>query len=174
MGEIWVVQHGETQWTASGRFEGVTDNPLTEAGEEQARGLTFRLNRDWSAVFSSPLSRALRSAELAGLQPLPEPALVEWDLGPAEGRTAQEHAGGVWDHPPGESLESLGSRVRALLHRLPDGDVLLFGHNHVLRVLAAVHLGLHAGAARHLLLGPARIGILTRDAGEPAVRAWNL
>lgn len=178
VGEIWVVQHGETEWFGAGRYEGVTDNPLTEAGEEQARGLTFRLNRDWDSVLCSPLQRARRSAELAGLQPVVEPALVEWDLGAAEGRTPEEltagRRGSVWDHPPGESLESLGARVRALLQRLPPGDVLLVGHNHVLRVLAAVHLGLHAGAGRHLLLGPARIGILTRDEGDPAVRAWNL
>jgi len=178
VGELWVVQHGETEWSAGGRYEGLADHPLTEAGEEQARGLTFRLNRDWSAVLSSPLRRSMHSAELAGLQPVGEPALVEWDLGAAEGRTAEELAtgqrGSIWDHPPGEPLEALGARLRNLLQRLPPGDVLLMSHNHVLRVLAALHLGLHAGAGRHLLLGPARIGILTRDEGDPAIRAWNL
>jgi probable phosphoglycerate mutase len=176
VGEIWVVQHGETEWSAAGRYEGVSDHPLTEAGEEQARGLTFRLNRDWDAVLSSPLSRAASTAELAGLQPLLDPDLAEWDLGPAEGRTRDEIEDPrwtPWDRPLGEPLEALAVRLRRVLQRLPEGDVLIFGHNHVLRALTALHLGLHAGAARNLLLDPARIGILTRD-DPPAIRAWNL
>lgn len=178
MGEIWIVRHGETEWSAAGRHTGHTDIPLTDIGEEQARGLTFRLNRDWDTVLSSPLSRATRTAELAGFSPLPEPDLVEWDYGQAEGLTTEELSIGrpwnVWDQPMGESLEELGTRVRRVLHRLPEGDVLLFSHGHVLRVLAAVYLGLHPGAGRHLMLAPARVGILSQEHGYPALRAWNL
>lgn len=178
MGEIWVVRHGETQWSAAGRHTGLTDLPLTEVGEEQARGLTFRFNRDWAAVLSSPLHRALRTAELAGFAPTVDPDLVEWDYGPAEGRTTAEMSAdkpwSVWSDPLGESLESLGERAQRVLHRLPDGDVLIFAHGHVLRVLTAVYLGWPPLAGRSLMLGAARVGVLGHENGYPALKNWNL
>jgi probable phosphoglycerate mutase len=178
VGEIWLVRHGETEWSAAGRHTGRTDVPLTAVGEEQARGLTFRLDREWDAVLSSPLSRALRTAELAGFAPVVDDDLVEWDYGAAEGLTTAELSAdepwNAWDQPLGETVSQLGARVRRLLDRLPDGDVLLFSHGHLLRVLAAVRLGLAPIEGRHLVLDPARIGVLGREHTWPVIRAWNL
>lgn len=182
VGEIWIVRHGETEWSASGRHTGHTDVPLTIVGEEQARGLMFRLNRDWAAVYSSPLQRASRFAELAGFIPRLTDDLMEWDYGPAEGLTtaevtAQIAPGGVWsqwDRPLGESLDSVAERVRRLLGDLPDGDVLLVAHGHVLRILTAVYLGLPPIAGRHFALDTARVGVLSKEHQHPVIRAWNL
>jgi probable phosphoglycerate mutase len=178
VGEIWVVRHGETEWSAAGRHTGRTDIPLTEAGEEQARGLTFRLNRDWEAVLSSPLQRAVETARLAGFEPVVDDDLVEWDYGAAEGRTTAELSAdapwSVWDQPLGETVTQLGGRVRRVLDTLPEGDVLVFGHGHCLRVLTAVYLGLPPVAGRHLRLDPARVGVLGHEHDWPALKAWNL
>lgn len=179
MGEIWVVRHGETEWSASGRHTGRTDVPLTEVGEEQARGLMFRLNRDWDTVLSSPLIRARRTAELAGFAPLLEPDLVEWDYGTAEGLTTAQLSAAkrwsVWDEPLGESLEELGDRVQRVLDTLPtEGDVLIFAHGHVLRVLAALYLGGLPEDGRHFMLDAARIGVLGHEHDYRALKAWNV
>jgi probable phosphoglycerate mutase len=178
VGEIWLVRHGETEWSAAGRHTGRTDIPLTAVGEEQARGLMFRLNRDWAAVLSSPLQRALRTAELAGFHPLPDPDLMEIDYGPAEGRTTAELSAEwpwtVWDRPLGETWEEVGVRVQRVLDQLPDGDVLVFGHGHVLRALTAVYLGLPAVQGRLFSLETARTGVLSREHDHPVIRTWNL
>lgn len=179
MGEIWVVRHGETEWSAAGRHTGRRDIPLTEVGEEQARRLALRLNRDWDTVLSSPLSRARRTAELAGFSPLLEPDLVEWDYGKAEGLTTAQLSAtkpwSVWDEPLGESLEQLGARAQRVLDKLPpDGDVLIFAHGHVLRVLAALYLGGTPAQGKHFLLDPASIGVLGHEHDYRALKAWNL
>lgn len=175
--EIWVVRHGETAWSASGRHTSSTDVPLTAVGEEQARALGPRLARQWDLVLTSPMQRARRTAELAGLTPDVDDDLREWEYGGAEGRTTEELSTGqpwsVWDEPLGESLAALAARTRRLLARLPDGDVLLFGHGHGLRVLTAVYLELAPTAARHLVLGPARIGVLGTEHTWPALTGWN-
>jgi probable phosphoglycerate mutase len=178
VGEIWVVRHGETEWSAAGRHTGRTDVPLTEVGEEQARGLTFRLNRDWDTVLSSPLQRALRTAQLAGFAPLVEEDLVEWDYGTAEGLTTAQLSAAkpwsVWEEPLGETVEELGERVQGVLDKLPDGDVLIFGHGHVLRVLAALYLGGAPEDGKHFMLDAARVGVLAHEHGVPALKAWNV
>jgi probable phosphoglycerate mutase len=177
MGQIWLVRHGETAWSASGRHTSTTDVPLTPRGEEQARALGPRLDRPWDLVLCSPLQRALRTAQLAGLEPTVEPGLQEWRYGEAEGRTTAELSRDApwdqWDHPLGESLEELATRVRGVLDRLPDGDVLLVAHGHVLRVLAAVFLGLEPHAARHLVLDPGHVAVLGHEHWWPAVLEWN-
>ncbi len=177
MGQIWLVRHGATTWSESGKHTSTTDEPLTPAGEDQARALGPRLARHWDLVLSSPMERALRTAELAGLSPIPDPDLVEWEYGAAEGCTtaelSREKPWNQWDQPLGESLEHLAGRCRALLDRLPDGEVLLVAHGQVLRVLAAVYLELEPVAGRHLVLGPARIGVLGREHSWPAVLEWN-
>src|SRR6476619_1690763 len=90
MGELWLVRHGETPWSKTGQHTGRTDVPLTPYGEQQARSLRPRLDRPWSLVLCSPLVRARRTAELAGLHAIDEPGLVEWDYGHAEGRTTAD------------------------------------------------------------------------------------
>ena len=178
---ICVVRHGQTAWSQTGQHTGRTDIALTDEGEAQARSLAPRLRRDWAMVLASPLQRAWRTAELAGLQPTPDPDLVEWDYGHAEGRTTEQlraEAGGdwsVWDDPHlGVSLEDVASRVRRVLDRVPpEGDTCLVAHGHVLRVLTAVYLQLPPAAARHLVLDPASTGELGHEHDWPALHRWN-
>jgi probable phosphoglycerate mutase len=132
-------------------------------------------------VLASPLQRAWRTAELAGLAPEPEPGLVEWDYGPVEGKTTEqlrEERGSEWnvwaDPALGESLEQVAGRVRRVLDALPpEGDSCLVAHGHVLRVLTAVDLGLAPSAARHLVLDAGAVGVLGREHEWPALRGWN-
>ena len=179
MADIWVVRHGATEWSASHRHTGRTDIPLTTEGEEQALGLSRVLSRPWVAVLCSPLHRARRTAELAGLDYVIDDDLVEWDYGPAEGLTTAElSADGPWsiwaDPPLGETLSQVAARCRAVLDRLPtDGDVCLVAHGHLLRIMAAIYLGLEPVQAKHLVLGPARIGVLGHEHDYPALTGWN-
>jgi len=177
---ICVVRHGETAWSRTGQHTGRTDIPLTDEGEAQARDLAPRLRRDWALVLSSPLQRAWRTAELAGLTAEPDADLMEWDYGSAEGRTTDEMSTPekpwrIWDATDlGESLEQVAQRVRRVLDRVPaTGDTLLVGHGHVLRILTAVYLGLDPRAAQHLVLDPCRMGLLGREHDWPALRGWN-
>lgn len=179
MAEIWLVRHGATAWSKSRRHTGRTDVPLLPEGEQQARALQPQLDRPWALVLSSPLERAQRTAELAGLSPVLDEDLVEWDYGPAEGLTTEELSlnkpWSVWDPVPlGETLEQVAERVRRVLARLPeDGDSLLFAHGHVLRVLAAVYLDLAPVDAKHLVLEPCGIGVLGHEHDYPALLGWN-
>lgn len=180
MGEIWLVRHGATEWSSSGRHTGRTDVLLSPLGEEQARELAPRLARPWARVLSSPLFRARRTAELAGLAFDVDDDLVEWDYGPAEGLTTAELSASqpwsVWDAPPlGETIESVAARCAAVLTRLPaDGDVCLVAHGHLLRILAAVYVGWEPVQAKHLLLRPGGIGILGHEHDYRALAGWNL
>ncbi|MGW1407962.1 histidine phosphatase family protein [Streptomyces sp. NPDC002403] len=194
MGELILIRHGQTEWSLSGRHAGRTDVPLTEAGEAAAEALAPRLaRRPPVAVFSSPLSRAMRTAELAGLTGVrPDPDLMEWDYGGYEGLTAaqiRETRPGwdLWrdgvipgdaDHP-GERLEQVAARIDAVLDRirplLGDGDVAVVAHGHLARVLTVRWLGLDAPAAR--LLGhphPGALGFLAAEDGQPFISAWNV
>ncbi|MCU1600597.1 MAG: histidine phosphatase super family protein [Frankiales bacterium] len=176
---IYVVRHGQTAWSQTGQHTGRTDIPLTDEGEAQARSLAPRLRRDWALVLASPLQRAWRTAELAGLHPEPEPDLVEWDYGHAEGLTTEQMSADrpwrIWDDPHlGETLEQVAERTRRVLARAPaDGDTCLVAHGHVLRVLTAVYLGLEPSAAQHLVLEPSGIGILGHEHDWPALTGWN-
>jgi probable phosphoglycerate mutase len=193
MGELILVRHGETEWSRSGRHTGRTDVPLTEAGAAAAKALAPALApRHPVAAFSTPLGRALRTAELARLTGVePEPHLVEWDYGGYEGLTTEQIQAArpgwdLWrdgvvpgdgDHP-GETLDQVAGRVDAVLERirplLAGGDVALVAHGHVLRVLAARWLRLEPSAGR--LLGhprPAELSILGEEHGRPVVSAWN-
>ena len=179
MADIWLVRHGATEWSTSGRHTGRTDVPLLPQGEQDARALTPRLNRPWGLVLSSPLQRAWRTAELAGLTPVLDDDLVEWDYGPAEGLTTKELSAArpwsVWgDVPLGETLAQVAERVRRVLARLPsDRDSLLIAHGHVLRVLTAVYLGLEPVAAKHFVLEPCGIAALGHEHDYPALIGWN-
>jgi probable phosphoglycerate mutase len=185
--QIYLARHGETEWSASGRHTGRTDVPLTDAGERNARQLGVRLKGlSFAQVLASPLQRARRTAELAGFGAVlqVDPDLMEWDYGDYEGkRTAeihQERPG--WSLfrdgcPNGETIAAIGARadrVIARLHAVP-GNVLLFAHGHILRVLAVRWLGLPVEDGRFLLLGTAALSILGYDHNrdEPVIRLWN-
>lgn len=194
MGELILIRHGQTGWSLSGQHAGHTDIPLTDAGEAAAKSLAPRLAlHHLVAVFSSPLSRAMRTAELAGLTGVqPDPDLMEWDYGGYEGLTAaqiQEKKPG-WDlwrdgvipgdaAHPGEELQQVAARTDAVLDRirplLDDGDVAIVAHGHLARVLAVRWLGLDASAGR--LLGhphPGTLSFLATEDEQPFIAAWNV
>ncbi|ROR00375.1 putative phosphoglycerate mutase [Streptomyces sp. 2132.2] len=193
MGELIVIRHGQTEWSLSGRHAGRTDVALTKAGETAARALAPRLaHRRLVAVFSSPLSRAMRTAELAGLTGAkPDPDLLEWDYGGYEGLTAEQirEARPGWDlwrdgvipgdAHPGEELAQVAARTDAVLDRirplLSEGDVAVVAHGHLARVLTVRWLGLDASASR--LLGhphPGSLSLLATEDGQPIISAWNV
>jgi len=184
---VYTVRHGETAWSLSGQHTGLTDLPLTENGERNARGLAARLaGRAFATVLTSPLQRAARTCELAGFGAVSERDrdLVEWNYGDYEGRRSAEiHAERPdWQLfrdgcPGGESPGDVGARADRVVRRLRaiDGDVLLFSSGHFLRTLAARWLGLEPAAGRHFLLGTAAVNILgyEHNRSEPAIRLWN-
>ena len=181
---LWVVRHGETEWSASGQHTGTTDIPLTPHGEEVARGLASRLSgTDFVQVLTSPRVRASHTAELAGFAHAEVDAdLVEWDYGEYEGITTpeiQETVPGwsVWTHPcpGGETAEQVGERLDRVVARVraADGATLVFAHGHSLRVLAARWLGLDVADGRIFDLDTATISVLGDDRGTPVVKCWN-
>ena len=183
MGELWLVRHGETPWSKTGQHTGRTDVPLTPRGESQARDLHDRLDRPWTLALTSPLVRARKTAELAGLAALDNVDLVEWDYGHAEGRTTAElnrERGGwsIWtDDDLPETPDDVGRRAEQLLElvapALDAGDVCLVGHGHALRILAAVWLGLPPIDGRLLALSPASVSVLGHEHELPVIVRWN-
>ncbi|MEJ0089296.1 MAG: histidine phosphatase family protein [Limisphaerales bacterium] len=184
---IYLARHGETAWSLSGQHTGLTDLPLTERGERNARSLGPRLEGlNFAKVFTSPLQRAAKTCELAGFGKVAEVDrdLVEWDYGKYEGRkTAEIHAERPgWELfrdgcPDGESLAEIGARADRVVKRLRavNGDVLLFSSGHLLRVLAARWLGLEVAAGRLFLLSTTSVSELSyeHDLTEPGIRLWN-
>jgi probable phosphoglycerate mutase len=184
---VCTVRHGETAWSRSGQHTGLTDLPLTEAGERNARGLAGRLaGHSFAQVLTSPLQRAARTCELAGFGAVArrDPDLVEWNYGDYEGlRTAEIHASRPgWNLfrdgcPGGESPAEVGARADRVIARLraEGGNVLLFSSGHFLRTLAARWLGLPPAAGQYFILGTAAVSVLgyEHDASEPAIRLWN-
>ncbi len=185
MAELVLVRHGQTEWSRDGRHTGRTDLPLTPEGEADAKALAARLaGRSFALVLTSPLERARRTAELAGLSPEVEPDLVEWDYGPEEGRTteqARETRPGwsVWDDTGlGETLEQVAARQERVLDRVrpvlaAGDDACLVGHGHSLRILAARWLGLGPHVGQQLVLGAGSVSVLGQEHGCPAVLSWN-
>ena len=184
MKDLWLVRHGETEWTVSKRHTGRTDIELTAAGEDEARALAARLaGHDFAAVFTSPLARARRTAQLAGFAHAEvDERLSEFDYGDYEGLTSDEIRArrpdwSLWRDgaPGGESIAAAGGRADAVLAGLAavDGDVLLFGHGHFSRILGARLLGLPAGDGRLLMLAPASLSVVGTEHGERAIRSWN-
>jgi len=184
---IYLVRHGETAWSLSGQHTGLTDLPLTQRGERNARLLGRRLSGlAFAKVLTSPLQRAVRTCELAGFGPIAEVDrdLLEWNYGDYEGRrTVEIHAerpewqlfrdgcsGGESPSQVGARADRVVSRVRAI-----QGDVLLFSSGHFLRVLAARWLGLEPAAGRLLLLSTASVSALSYEHNlfEPVIQLWN-
>ncbi|WP_181797754.1 histidine phosphatase family protein [Streptomyces sp. WELS2] len=193
MGDLLLVRHGETEWSRSGQHTSWTDLPLTGQGEEQAKSLAPLLTgRTYARALSSPLSRALRTAELAGIPGVePDPDLHEWDYGGYEGvTTAEIHrtrpdwdlwTDGVPPGPeghPGESPDRIGARADRVLARvapaLAEGDVVLVAHAHFLRVLTARRLGLPAADGRLFQLATATVSRLSTEHGRPVIAEWNV
>jgi probable phosphoglycerate mutase len=183
----YLARHGETAWTLTGQHTGLTDIPLTERGERNARRLGERLKTlTFARVFTSPLRRALRTCELAGFAAAAtvDRDLVEWNYGTYEGRrTAEIHAERPdWQIfrdgcPGGETPDEVGVRADRVVSciRAVQGDVLLFSSGHFLRVLAARWLGVEPGAGRFFLLSTASLSALgyEYDAAQPVVRLWD-
>jgi broad specificity phosphatase PhoE len=183
--EIWLIRHGETEWSLNGRHTGRTDIPLTEHGREQALALVPVL-RDvqFDAVLSSPRSRALDTCRLAGLgeRVEVEPDLREWDYGIYEGRTTHEIRNSVPDWtvwhspiPEGESAEQVQARATALIERLlaMPGRIALFSHSHFLRSLAGCWIANSVRFGAHLYLDTASVSILGFERDIRAIRQWN-
>ncbi len=184
--ELWLVRHGPTEWSETGKHTSVTDLPLTPEGEEVARGLRERLAADLpdpALVLTSPRQRARRTAELAGFTDLEvDDDLVEWTYGEVEGITTaefRERVPGwtVWTHetPGGETAAQVGARLDRVVARAraADGPTLVFGHGHALRVLTARWLGLAPSDGRLFVLGTATVSVLGWERDTPAVRRWN-
>jgi broad specificity phosphatase PhoE len=184
--QIWLVRHGETEWAKTGRHTGRSDIPLTEVGRRQAEAIAQRLaGHRFTLVLTSPRSRAAETARLAGFpDAIVEPNLGEWDYGEFEGRTTADIRTeipdwSIWTGPwrKGETVEDVGRRADRVIERCLDpaidGDVLLFGHGHLLRVLAASWIRLPAETGRLLALGTATIGILGWERSTRVIETWN-
>jgi probable phosphoglycerate mutase len=182
--QLWLVRHGETEWSANGRHTSHTDLDLTEAGVEAARSVAAKLvGTSFARVLTSPLLRARRTAELAGYgSPEPLDDLREWDYGADEGLTTpqiRESRPGwtVWEDGPagGETAAAVGARADRVteLVRSVDGPVLAFSHGHFSRVLGARWLGLDVSDGAHLALSTASVSVLGWERDTPAVLHWN-
>jgi probable phosphoglycerate mutase len=182
--ELWLVRHGETEWSRTGRHTSTTDLPLTAAGEAAARALHARLaDTAFARVLTSPRERARRTAALAGFpDAVPDERLVEWDYGGYEGLTTpeiRESAPGwtVWSRPTpgGETVADVSARLDDAIAdiRTVDGPILIFGHGHALRALTARWLGLPVEAGSRFILDTGTVSALGYEREEPAVRRWN-
>jgi probable phosphoglycerate mutase len=184
---VYLARHGETAWSLSGQHTGLTDLPLTERGERNARSLGERLKElTFNMILTSPLQRARRTCELAGFgaHAVVDRDLVEWDYGQYEGRrSADIHRerpdwqlfrdgcpGGEMPNQVGARADRVISRVRAI-----EGDVLLFSSGHFLRVFAARWLALEAGAGRYFVLSTASLSALgyEHSRSQPVIRLWD-
>jgi probable phosphoglycerate mutase len=181
---ITLVRHGETEWSRSGRHTGRTDVPLTDGGRQQAKQVGTKLaDRVFARVLTSPLSRAMETCRLAGMEEA-EPCedLLEWDYGAYEGRTtddirAERPGWLLWRDgvPEGErppDVSGRADRLIAMLREIP-GDVICFSHGHILRMLAARWVGLGPEGGSRLALDPATISVLGYEREIPVIRLWN-
>lgn len=183
--KIYLLRHGETEWSLNGRHTGVTDIPLTENGRRIARLLQPILSREeFAMVLTSPLQRARETCELAGLGSLAtiDRDLMEWNYGEYEGLTTEQIrlANPNWSVfrdgcPGGESPLQVGVRADRIVSRVRavDGNVALFSHGHILRVLAARWINLSASYGENFLLDTATLNVLGYYRESPAFKIWN-
>jgi broad specificity phosphatase PhoE len=183
MGELWLVRHGETEWSRDHRHTSVTDLDLTDVGVEVAQRLRERLaDHEFDLVLSSPRLRARRTAGLAGFEPEVDEDLVEWAYGDYEGVTTEEirrtvPGWTVWTHPVpgGETAAQVGGRLDRVVARAREaaGNVLVFGHGHALRALVARWIGQPVEEGRFFRLDTATLGVLGYERETPVVLRWN-
>jgi broad specificity phosphatase PhoE len=183
--EVVLVRHGETEWTRAGKHTGHTDIPLTEAGRREAEAVGAVLRgRAFALVLTSPLQRAAETCRLAGFGDVAvqRDDLKEWDYGAYEGRKTiqirKERPGwSLWRDgvPEGEMPADVGARVDGVIGEVRSvaGDVALFAHGHVLRVLAARWLGLGPESGQLFALDPATLSVLGYERETPVIRLWN-
>jgi broad specificity phosphatase PhoE len=182
---VFLIRHGETEWSLSGQHTGVTDIPLTENGRSVAKRLAPIMGKlTFAGVLTSPLSRARQTCELAGLGERAENdcELMEWNYGEYEGLTSRQIQAKVpgWmlfndGCPGGESPEQIGGRVDRVIARVRsvEGHVALFAHGHIFRVFVARWIGLPVSAGCHFLLDTATVSVLGYYGDIPAVKRWN-
>jgi broad specificity phosphatase PhoE len=185
-GDLWVVRHAQTEWSAALRHTGRTDVPLTDRGRQGARALRPALAAHrFALVLTSPLRRARETCELAGFgeRAIVDEDLCEWDYGAYEGQTsaqirARQPDWDLWRDgcPGGESLEQVAARAQRVIARARavGGDAIAFAHGHILRVLAALWIEAPPAHGARLMLGAGRIGVLSREHAYWALGAWNL
>jgi probable phosphoglycerate mutase len=190
--ELWLVRHGETEWSAQGRHTSRTDLPLTELGRERAALLgKYLAGTKFAAVLRSPMLRAKETCEIAGFGDVAvvDDGLKEWDYGVYEGRTTQDIQAeipgwSVWNDPivGGETVEQVGARAdgviaRALAAAGPETDavvnVALFAHAHILRILAARWVGLEARDGALFVLGTGSVSVLGWERETRVILRWN-
>ena len=184
--ELWLIRHGETEWSVSGQHTGMTDLPLNDAGVKHAREIgNILAGRRFAAVLASPLQRARETCRLAGYgeDVTIDANLREWDYGTYEGRTTPEiqrerPQWSLWNDgvPGGESIAQVAARAQAVIARAlgTPGDVLLFAHGHILRVLTSCWLGLPPEAARLFALGTATVSTLGYEHDTRVISRWNV
>jgi probable phosphoglycerate mutase len=184
--ELWLIRHGETEWSAAKRHTGRTDIPLTSTGESHAVALgQFLAGRPFALVLCSPLRRASETCRLAGYGEAARVTddLLEWDYGIYEGRMTQdirlnEPDWSIWTTsvPKGESIEQVGCRAQRVIQRalMVDGDVVLFAHAHILRVLTACWLGLQPEAGRLFPFDIASVSVLGYERETRVISRWNV
>ena len=183
--KLWLIRHGETQWTATGLHTGRTDIPLAPSGGRQGEALGRLLaGRSFVLVLCSPLQRARETCRLAGYAGVATftDDLLEWDYGAYEGRTTSEirnevHGWSIWTGgvPAGETAEQVGSRAERVITQALSvrGEVALFAHGHILRVLTACWLGLPPDAGRLLALDTASLSVLGYEHETRVITVWN-
>ena len=183
--QTYLIRHGETEWSLSGRHTGITDIPLTKNGQMQAKTVGKRLSdHPFEAIFTSPLQRALHTCELSGLSKKAEvdPDLIEWNYGDFEGLTTEEIRKKQPDWtifsdgaPHGESVADISTRAIRMLAKIHSfqGDVALFSHGHFLRVLAVMWLHLPAYDGKLFSLFPSSISILGYEHSNAVLISWN-
>ncbi len=186
--ELWLIRHGETEWSLSRKHTGRTDIGLTEHGRQRAEELRdYLAGKKFAAVLTSPMKRARETCEIAGFGDVAkvDEGLREWDYGVHEGRTTEEIRAetpgwSVWKNEiaEGETVEQVGERADGVIERAlaaaGDGErVALFAHAHILRILAARWVGLEAREGRLFVLGTGSVSVLGWERETRVIEAWN-
>jgi len=183
--QLWLIRHGETEWSVSGAHTGRTDLPLIPAGKERAAALgRYLAGRPFALVLTSPLQRSRETCRIAGYGDIAQidSNLYEWDYGAYEGRTTNDirKERPDWDLwsmgvPGGETIEQVAARARRVIERATaaEGDAALFAHGHILRILTACWLDLAPSAGRLFALDTASVSTLGYERESRVIRHWN-